>query len=143
MSENHVRIVKNLDEILFDDAGETPAELRKRLEAEGVDVTAMIARVRSTAGKAYREALTKEANKSKAQTAKSRGSVFGDLTGLSLQQLVDLVRAAASGRFGAGVAARTARCRNQEPENLSKDDLRTLLEDIESTVPDGKTSTEL
>lgn len=138
MSESHVKLLKNLDRILFDDAGETPAQVRQRLEAEGVDVKGLVARIKSAAGTAYREALAEQAQEAQSQSTRGRGSIFGDLSGLALPQLVDLVRAAASGRFGAEVMARTARCRNQDAGKLSEADLRTLLEDIESTLPVDK-----
>jgi hypothetical protein len=54
MSDEHVKLLKGLDRLLFDDAGETPEDVRGRLESEGVDVTALIARVTSAAGTAYR-----------------------------------------------------------------------------------------
>jgi len=52
MSKNHVKMLKNLDKVLLDDAGETPAEVRQRLEAEGVDVKGLVARVKAAAGEA-------------------------------------------------------------------------------------------
>lgn len=131
MSEDHVRTVKNLDKILLDDAGETPAQVRQRLEAEGIDVKGLIARIKSAAGAAYREALTEQAKEAQSQTAKSRGSIFGNLAGLGRGKLFELIKAAAAGQYGPEVMAR---CRNQNPENLSDEDLRTLLEDIETTM---------
>lgn len=122
---------KNLDKILFDDVGETPAEVRQRLEREGVDVKALVARVKMAAGTAYRELLTEEAKQEQSRTAKSKGQIFGNLVGLGRDKLLELIDAAARGQFGAEVMAR---CRNQDAEKLSEDDLRTLLEDIESTI---------
>lgn len=139
MSDSHVKLLKNLDRILLDDAGETPALVRQRLEAEGVDVKGLVARIKSAAGTAYREALAEQSKQAQIQSTKGRGSIFGDLSDHALPQLVELVRAAASGRFGAEVMARTARCRNQDPGKLTEADLRTLLEDIESTLPGDNT----
>jgi hypothetical protein len=131
MSKNHVKMLKNLDKVLFDDGGETPAEVRQRLEMEGVDVKALVARVKGAAGEAYRQHLTAKAKSAQAEAAKSKGKVFGDLVGIGREKLLELIHAAARGDYGGVVMAR---CRNQNPEALSDEDLRTLLEDIESTT---------
>lgn len=131
MSKNHVKMLKNLDKVLLDDAGETPAEIRQRLEAEGVDVKGLVARVKAAAGEAYRQRLAAEARQAQIETSKSKGKVFGNLIGLGREKLLELIHAAGSGSYG---PVATARCRNQKPEELSEADLRTLLEDIESTI---------
>jgi hypothetical protein len=131
MSEYHVKMLKNLDKVLFDDVGETPSEVRQRLEKEGADVKALVARIKTAAGSAYRELLAEEAKEKQLRTAKSKGHIFGNLVGLGRDKLLELVDAAAGGQFGPEVMAR---CRNQDPEKLPEDDLRTLLEDIESTI---------
>jgi len=61
MSDEDAKLVKNLDRLLFEDTGEEPEEVRRRLEAKGVDVKGLIARVKAVAGDAYREALRDEA----------------------------------------------------------------------------------
>ena len=131
MSKNHVKMLKNLDKVLLDDAGETPAEVRQRLEAEGVDVKGLVTRVKAAAGEAYRQRLAAEARQAQIEAGKSKGKVFGNLIGLGREKLLELIQAAASGNYG---PVATARCRNQKPEGLSEEDLRTLLEDIESTI---------
>jgi hypothetical protein len=131
MSEDHVKMLKNLDKVLFDDVGETPAEVRQRLEKEGVDVEALVVRIKAKAGAAYRELLAEEAKEKQSRTAKSKGHIFGNLIGVGRNKLLEMIDAAATGQFGPEVMAR---CRNQDPEKLSEDDLRTLLEDIESTI---------
>lgn len=131
MSKNHVKMLKNLDKVLFDDAGETPAEVRQRLEAEGVDVKGLVARVKAAAAEAYRERLVAEARQAQVEAGKAKGKVFGNLVGLGREKLLELIQTAANGGFG---PVATARCRNQKPDQLSDEDLRTLLEDIESTI---------
>ena len=131
MSKNHVKILKNLDKVIFDDAGETPAQVRQRLEAEGVDVKGLVSRVKAAAGEAYRQRLAAEAKQAQVEAGKSKGRVFGNLVGLGREKLLELIHAAANGGYG---PLATARCRNQKPEELSEEDLRTLLEDIESTI---------
>ena len=131
MSKNHVKMLKNLDKVLFDDAGETPAEVRQRLEAEGVDVKGLVGRVKAAAAEAYRERLVAESRQAQVEASKAKGKVFGNLVGLGREKLLELIQTAANGGFG---PATTARCRNQKPEQLSNEDLRTLLEDIESTI---------
>ena len=131
MSDYHVKMLKNLDKVLFDDVGETPAQVRERLEKEGVDVKALVARVKSAAGAAYREVLAEEAKETQSRAAKSKGRIFGNLVGLGRDKLLEMIDAAARGQFGPEVMAR---CRNQDPQKLSEDDLRSLLEDIESTI---------
>src|SRR5204863_29488 len=95
MSEYHVKMLKNLDKVLFDDVGETPAEVRQRLEKEGVDVKALVARVKSAAGAAYREVLAEEARETQSRAAKSKGHTFGNLVGLGRDKLLELINAAA------------------------------------------------
>ena len=124
-------MLKNLDKVLLDDVEETPAEIRKRLETEGVDVNGVLARVKAAAGEAYRQRLAAEARQAQVTTSKARGKVFGNLIGVGRAQLLDLIQAAASGSYG---QVAMARCRNQKPDELSEEDLRTLLEDIESTI---------
>lgn len=131
MSDEHVKLLKNLDRLLFDDAGETPEDVRGRLESEGVDVNALIARVTSAAGAAYREALIDQAKEEETRRRQSRGSVFGNLAQLSREKLLELVRAAEAGQYGGAIMAR---CRNQKVQDLSETDLRTFLEDLESTL---------
>lgn len=131
MSENHREMLRNLDKVLFDDTGETPAEVRHRLEAEGVDVKGLIARVKAAAGEAYRQGLVVEAEQAHVEAGESKGKIFGILVGLGREKLIELIRNAARGNYGQAVMAR---CRNQETDQLSEEDLRTLLEDIESTI---------
>ena len=52
MSEDHVKTLKNLDKVLFNDAGDRPAEIRQELEADGADVKGLVARVRAVLGQA-------------------------------------------------------------------------------------------
>lgn len=131
MSDEHLKLVKNLDKLLFEDYGEKPEEVRRRLESEGVDVKGLIARIKAAAGEAYRESLIEEAAKEESRRKELRGSVFGNLAGLGRDKLLELIRAAEAGRYGSAIIAR---CRNQKVENLSETDLRTFLEDIESTI---------
>jgi hypothetical protein len=131
MSEYHREMLRNLDKVLFDDTGETPTGVRHRLEAEGVDVKGLIARVKAAAGEAYRQRLVVEAEQARVEVAESKGKVFGNLVGLGREKLIELIQNAARGNYGQAIMAR---CRNQETDKLSEEDLRTLLEDIESTI---------
>jgi len=131
MSDEDAKLVKNLDRLLFENVGEEPEEVRRRLEAKGVDVKGLIARVKAVAGDAYREALRDEAAQEQRRFKQKKGSIFGDLAGLGREKLIELIRAVQAGEYGKEVMAR---CRNQQPEKLSETDLRTFLEDIESTV---------
>jgi len=131
MSTNYVKMLKNYEKVLFDDVVETPAEIQHRLEAEGVNVKGFVEQVKAAAGEAYRQRLIIEAREAQAEAKKSKGSVFGDLVGYSRAQLLDLIKAASGGGYG---QIAMARCRNQKPDELSEEDLRTLLEDIELTL---------
>ncbi len=131
MSEEDAKLVKNLDRLLFEDSGEKPEHVRRRLEAEGIDVNGLIARVKAAAGNAYREALRDEAAEEQSRLDQRKGSVFGDLAEFGREKLIELIRAVQAGQYGREVMAR---CRNQQPEKLSEADLRSFLEDIESTI---------
>lgn len=52
MSEENEKLVKNLDKLLFEDSGEAPKDVRQRLEAKGIDVKGLIARVKAAVEKA-------------------------------------------------------------------------------------------
>lgn len=95
MSDEQVKLVKNLDKLLFDDAGETAEAVRQRLESEGINVQGLVARVRAAAGQAYREALVEEANEEQSRLHRDRGSIFGNLAELGRDKLLELIRAAA------------------------------------------------
>jgi hypothetical protein len=131
MSNEDAELVKNLDRLLFEDSGEKPEEVRRRLEVEGVNVKGLIARVKAAASDAYREALREEATQEQDRLKQKKGSIFGNLAGLGREKLVELIQAVQAGEYGKEVMAR---CRNQQPEELSETDLRSFLEDIESTV---------
>jgi len=131
MSDENLKLLKNLDKLLFEDAEEAPDEVRRRLESKGVDVKGLIARVKAAAGEAYRKVLVEEAAEEESRRKQVRGSVFGNLAELGREKLLELVRAAEAGQYGTEIMAR---CRNQKVENLSEADLRTLLEDMESTI---------
>jgi hypothetical protein len=131
MSEQDAKMVKRLDALLLEEGPETPAQVRERLEREGVNVKAIVERVKANAGAAYREILAENAKQRKVEKAGTIGSIFGNLANLKREQLINLLRDAANGAFGSAVMAR---CRNQDAENLSEEDLRTLLQDIESTL---------
>ena len=131
MSEEDAKLVENLDRILFEDSGEPPEEVRRRLEAEGVDVNGLIARVKAAAGDAYREALRDDAAQEQSLLEKKKGVIFGNLAELGREKLIEMIRAVQAGQYGSEVMAR---CRNQQPEKLSEADLRSFLEDIESTI---------
>lgn len=117
MSNEHTKLVKNLDRLLFEDTGEEPEEVRRRLEAEGVNVKGLIARVKAAAGDAYREALRHEAAQEQRRLEQKKGSIFGDLAGLGREKLIELIRAVQAGEYGEQVMAR---CRNQQPESYRK-----------------------
>jgi hypothetical protein len=131
MSEEDVKLVTNLDRLFFEDTDKRPEEVSQRLEAKGVDVKALIARVKAAAGDAYRETLRDEAAQEERRRKDKKGSIFGNLAGLGKEKLIELIGAVQAGDYGEQVMAR---CRNQHPEKLSEIDLRTFLEDIESTI---------
>src|SRR5438876_561458 len=99
MSQSDLTMLRHMDKVLFEDSGETPAQVRRRLEEKGVNVQALIARVKSAAGAAYRETLTQQAKQKQSETAGSRGRVFGDLIGMGRDRLLRLIRAAAGGEY--------------------------------------------
>lgn len=94
MIKDHVKMLKNLDKVLLDDAGETPAEVRQRLEADGVDVKGLIARIKGAAGEAYRQRLTADARQAQVEATKSKGKVFGNLVSVGREKLLELIQAA-------------------------------------------------
>lgn len=135
MSDENIELVKNLDKLLFEDTGETAAEIRQRLESEGIDVAALVTRVREASGDAFRNRLNEEAAAEQNRRREKRGRIFGDLAVLGREKLLELLNRAEGGEFG---QVAMARCRNQKSETMSELDLRSLLEDIESTIDESQ-----
>jgi hypothetical protein len=128
MSTDHKKAALNLEAVLLNESDVSPDQLRKQLSDEGVDVTKFLSRLDTSYRKGLQADAKKKASLAKARAQASRGSLFGDLLGKPRAELIAFVQAALKGQYGAEAMAR---CRNKTPEQMSDDEIRSWLEDIE------------
>lgn len=131
MKDDPTQTVKRLEDSLIDTSGESSAELRKELEAGGVDVNRFLARLKGVVRKGYQHHMRLQTQAATERSNAAAGSIFGDLSVLGGAQLRDLIGQVLSGGFGA-VAQSAARCRNYQGTELSDDEIRSWLHDIET-----------
>ncbi len=130
MKDDPIQTIKRLEDSLIDTSGESPTEIRKELEAGGVDVNRFLAQLKGVVRKGYQHQMRMQ-NEMAAERANSAvGVLFGDLSTLASAQLRDLIGKVLGGGFGA-VAQSAARCRNYQGNELSDDEIRSWLRDIE------------
>lgn len=130
MNDDPIQTVKRLEESLIDTSGESPAELRKELESGGVDVNSFLARLKGVVRKGYQHQMRLQNQLASERANCSVGSLFGDLSNLAGPQLRELIKQVLTGGFGLG-AQSAARCRNYQGNELSDDEIRAWLADIE------------
>lgn len=130
MKDEAIQTIKRLEDSLIDTSGESPAELRNELEAGGVDVNRFLARLKGVIRKGYQHQMRLQTQVTAERANSAIGSIFGDLSALAGAQLRDLIGQVLNGGFGA-VAQSAARCRNYQGAELSDDEIRSWLQDIE------------
>ena len=135
MKPDYRKGAKNLREAVVDNSHLSAAELRKKLSDEGVDVNRFLARADEAFRKGLQEGVKEQAMQAKARAAVLRGSMFGQLTGKVRSELLALHQAAQMGQYG---AATRARCRNKNADDMTDDELRSWLEDIERLNQEGE-----
>jgi hypothetical protein len=134
MKPDYRKAAKNLREAVVDNSHLSAEDLRKKMSDEGVDVNRFLARADEAFRKGLQESVKAEAAQAKARAAVLKGSMFGQLTGKVRSELLALHHAAQMGQYG---AATRARCRNKNPEDMTDDELRSWLEDIERLNQEG------
>jgi len=130
MNDDPIQTVKRLEDSLIDTSGESPAELRKELETGGVDVNRFLACLKGVVRKGYQHQMRLQTQAFADRAKTSVGSLFGDLSNLAGEQLQALLERVLGGAFGA-LAQSAARCRNYHGTELSDDEKRSWLRDIE------------
>ena len=135
MKPDYRKAGKNLRESVLDDSHMSAAELRKKLSDEGVDVNKFLAKADEAFRKGLQQGVKAQATQAKARAAVLKGSLFGQLTGKVRSELLALHQAAQMGQYG---AATRARCRNKNAEEMTDDELRSWLEDIERLSREGE-----
>lgn len=128
MSTDYRKAAKNLSNAVYDNSHLSAAELRQKLTDEGVDVDAFLRRADAAFRMGLQEQIRQQSAQAKARAAVLKGTRFGSLIGKSREALLALYQAATAGQHGSEAMAR---CRNKNAENLSDDELRSWLEDIE------------
>lgn len=130
MKDDPIQTIKRLEDSLIDTSGESAADLRKELEAGGVDVNRFLARLKGVVRKGYQHQMRLQNQAATERANSALGTLFGDLSAMGSAQLRDLIGQVLGGGFGA-VAQTAARCRNYQGNDLSDDELRSWLQDIE------------
>jgi hypothetical protein len=130
MKDDPIQTIKRLEDSLIDTSGESPAELRKELELGGVDVNGFLARLRGVVRKGYQHQMRLQNQVASDRANTAAGSIFGDLSMLASGQLRDLIAQVLGGGFGSE-AQSAARCRNYQGDELSDEEIRSWLRDIE------------
>ena len=128
MKPDYRKAAKSIREAVADNSHLSVEEIRKKLSDEGVDVNRFLARADEAFRKGLQEGVKSQAAQAKARAAVLRGSVFGQLAGKARVELLALYQAASMGQYG---AATRARCRNKNAEEMTDEELRSWLEDIE------------
>jgi hypothetical protein len=128
MSADYRKAAKNLHDAILDNSHLTAEELRKNLADEGVNVEKFLDRVNSTFRKGLQAQAKQQAVQAKEAARATRGSIFGDLGHKSRSELLSVFKQLAAGVFGTEL---TARCRNKNAEEMTDEELRSWLEDIE------------
>lgn len=138
MSKNYRKAFENLDLFLADTEGQSPEEVAKELNAQGVDVDTFLSNVKGIVRKGFQQQVKAAADSEReAATQKKRGR-FGDLATKTKDEMLTLIAAIQSGAFGASFGrAAMARFRNQDNAQLSEEDLRSWLEDIDASDPES------
>jgi hypothetical protein len=130
MQDDPVQTIKRLEASLIDTFGESPAEIRKELESGGVDVTSFMTRLRGVVRKGYQHQMRLKNQETCEKANSTLGSIFGDLSALGGEQLRSLIAQVLNGGFGS-LAQSAARCRNYQGDQLSDEDIRSWLQDVE------------
>lgn len=130
MQDDPIQTIKRLEASLLDTSGESPADLRKELETSGVDVTNFLSRLNGVVRKGYQHQMRLQNEAASQQANATIGSLFGDLSALAGEHLRRLIAQVLSGGFGQ-VAQAAARCRNYQGAELSEEDIRSWLRDVE------------
>ena len=121
---------KTVHHFLFDTSNQTKHEAREELEAHGVDVAGFFAKIERTVQSAYMEQLGRIAAQEQAET-KKQATFLEHLAELNKDQILALVKQIRSGVFGLQYKSlAVARCRNNDPAEMSVEELRSWLEDL-------------
>lgn len=135
MKPDYRKAGKNLRESVLDNSHLSAAELRKQLSDEGVDANKFLAKADEAFRKGLQQGVKAQATQAKARAAVLKGSLFGQLAGKVRADLLALHQAAQMGQYG---AATRARCRNKNADEMTDDELRSWLEDIERLNREGE-----
>jgi hypothetical protein len=125
-----------LSAILCDDGGRNTQDIRKDLEADGVDVDAFLARVGRTVRTSAQAAWRREAEKEKSAGADRAIRFKTEVQSLSMQEVRRRLDEAAEGKFGAQGAELAIACRNKSRKTPPTDEeLRSFLADVMRSIP--------
>ena|ERR1041385_4730801 len=138
MSKKNQKSLRHLETFLADTAGQTKEEIVAELKAEGVNIDQFLQDVETIVRKGYQGELKSIAAEER-DARNSPDSLFGDIASKTTMEVQELFAKIKNGVFGEDLRqAALARCRNQVDDKVSEAELRSWLEDIESSVRNGK-----
>jgi len=133
MKKNYRKEIEKLDLFLADTEGESTEAVVEELRKEGSDIEKYLSEIDSIVRKGYQEALKQIAATERAEVVRQRESRFAGLV-TTKDQMLRLIIRIQNGEFGVNLQQRAiARCRNQDQLQVSEEDLRSWLEDIDAS----------
>ena len=129
---------KTLHNFLYDVSDQSKADAVKELESHGVDVPDFLSRIERTVQSAYMSQLGNIASKEQAEIKKP-ASFLENVAEMTKDQILALVDQIRSGAFGPDYRSlAVARCRNNDPNEMSVEELRSWLEDLNDTLGEAE-----
>lgn len=130
MKSDATQTIERLEAALLDTSGESPAKLRRELEADGVGVANFLSRLKGVVRKGYQHQMRLQGEQARDRAGATTGSIFGNLGALGGEELRALIARVLSGEFGP-LAQSAARCRNYRGDQLTDEEIRSWLRDVE------------
>ena len=129
---------KTLHNFLYDVSDQSKADAVKELESHGVEVPNFFSRIQRTVQSAYMSQLGNIAAQEQAE-AKKQPSFMKNVSDMTKEQILALVEQIRSGVFGSDYGSLAiARCRNNDPNEMTVEELRSWLEDLGDTLGEAE-----
>ena len=129
---------KTLHNFLYDVSDQSKADAVKELESHDVDVSNFLSRIERTVQSAYMSQLGNIASKEQAEIKKP-ASFLENVAEMTKDQILALVDQIRSGAFGPDYRSlAVVRCRNNDPNEMSVEELRSWLEDLNDTLGEAE-----
>lgn len=137
MNSNDSNQHEALVEFLCRTEHQTKQDALAELASNGVKLDEFRSKVATIVRKGYQRQVRQAAESASIIAQSAKSSLFGDLAGKSMAELLAIRDQLTHGVFGARLQqAAVARCRNHQGEEVSEQELRSWLEDISAAAPE-------